>query len=127
MVCRLSPFVKDIPDKLIEAGRSPRLWRASEVFQRQGSGQTRGQVRRAFGSEVADGFGWEVDEKGFDEDLNQDVARVVKGERVIHQTFGSGVVVGVVGYGRDVKVTVDFDSIGRKRLLARHAGLERGF
>lgn len=127
MVCRLSPFVKDIPDKLIEAGRSPRLLRASEVFQRQGSRRMGGQVRRAFGSEVVDGSGWEVDEGGFDEDLNQDVACVVKGERVIHQTFGSGVVVGVAGYGRDVKVTVDFDSIGRKRLLARYAGLERGF
>ena len=125
-VSRLSPFVKDIPDKLIEAGRSSRLQREREAFQRQGSGRARGQVRGAFGSPVSDGFGWEADEGGFDEDMNQDLAHLVKGERVIHQTFGSGMVVEVAGYGRDVKVTVDFDSVGRKRLLARYAVLERG-
>ena len=83
-------------------------------------------MRGAFGSPVSDGFGWEADEGGFDEDMNQDLAHLVKGERVIHQTFGSGMVVEVAGYGRDVKVTVDFDSVGRKRLLARYAVLERG-
>jgi hypothetical protein len=33
----------------------------------------------------------------------------------------------VTGFGRDVKVTVDFDTVGEKKLLARYAGLEREF
>jgi len=33
----------------------------------------------------------------------------------------------VSGFGDDVKVTVDFESVGRKRLLARYAGLERDY
>ena len=62
-----------------------------------------------------------------DEDysLNQDTPRFVKGERVVHETFGSGSVVEISGFGRDLKVTVDFEDAGRKRLLLRYAALER--
>ena len=37
----------------------------------------------------------------------------------------SGAVVEVTGFGPDLKVTVDFDSVGRKKLLVRYAGLEK--
>ena len=60
-----------------------------------------------------------------DAGLNQDLPRFVKGERVVHPTFGSGSVVEVTGFGRDLKVTVDFDEIGTKKLLARYASLEK--
>jgi DNA helicase-2/ATP-dependent DNA helicase PcrA len=49
----------------------------------------------------------------------------VKGERVLHESFGGGVVVEITGFGKDTKVTVDFDDVGRKRLLVRYAKLER--
>jgi len=65
-------------------------------------------------------------DEGLD-DLNQDSPRFVRGERVLHPTFGSGSVLEISGFGRDVKVTVDFDSVGRKKLLVRYAGLERDF
>jgi DNA helicase-2/ATP-dependent DNA helicase PcrA len=63
----------------------------------------------------------------FDEDagFNQDQPRLVPGERVSHASFGSGTVQGVSGFGMDLKVTVLFDSVGEKRLLARYAKLER--
>ena len=57
--------------------------------------------------------------------MNQDAPRFVKGERVVHNTFGSGAVVELSGFGRDLKVTVDFDQVGRKKLLLRYAALER--
>jgi hypothetical protein len=34
-------------------------------------------------------------------------------------------VVEISGFGRDLKVTVDFDDIGTKKLLARYASLEK--
>jgi len=43
----------------------------------------------------------------------------------VHETFGSGSVVEISGFGRDLKVTVDFEDAGRKRLLLRYAALER--
>ncbi len=64
-----------------------------------------------------------------DEEASQDAPRLVKGERVRHAKFGAGTVAELVGVGRDCKVTVDFDdeSIGRKKLVVVHAGLERGW
>ena len=65
-------------------------------------------------------------QEDFPDDLNQDRARLIKGERVVHATFGSGTILEVSGFGRDLRVVVDFDSVGQKRLLARYAELERG-
>ena len=64
---------------------------------------------------------------GDDEALNQDLPRLVKGERVQHPTFRSGAVLEVSGFGRDLRVTVQFDSVGRKKLLARYANLEKDY
>jgi DNA helicase II / ATP-dependent DNA helicase PcrA len=64
-----------------------------------------------------------------DIEASQDAPRYVKGERVRHARFGSGVIAELSGTGKDTKVTVDFDdeSIGRKRLVVAYAGLERGW
>jgi len=59
--------------------------------------------------------------------FNQDRPRYVKGERVLHQTFGSGTIAELSGFGRDLRVTVDFDTAGRKKLLVRYAALERDY
>ncbi len=58
---------------------------------------------------------------------SQDAPRYVKGERVRHRHFGSGVIRALTGHGRDLKVTVEFedDEIGLKQLLVAYASLER--
>lgn len=125
MLGRLSPFVEAIDPALLDETVSARLGR------RFGTGFGRG-----FGDAPGSGLGrkrrrdqvdaeWE--EECFDEDLNQDLPRFVKGERVTHPTFGSGTVLDVSGFGPDLKVTVNFDSVGRKKLLARYADLEKDY
>jgi DNA helicase-2/ATP-dependent DNA helicase PcrA len=61
------------------------------------------------------------------EEASQDAPRYVKGERVRHRRFGSGIIRGLVGSGRDLKVEVQFDDeeAGIKQLLVAYAGLER--
>jgi DNA helicase-2/ATP-dependent DNA helicase PcrA len=58
---------------------------------------------------------------------SQDAPRFLKGERVRHRRFGSGVILGLSGNGKDTKVSVAFDDqeIGTKQLLVAFAGLER--
>jgi len=63
------------------------------------------------------------DDAGF----NQDRPSYTRGERVVHQTFGSGVIVELSGFGPDMKVTVDFADAGRKRLVVRYAQLEKDY
>lgn len=60
-------------------------------------------------------------------DFNQDRPSFTKGERVVHQTFGSGTIVELSGFGPSLKVTVDFADVGRKKLVVRYAGLEKDY
>ena len=50
---------------------------------------------------------------------------LVNGDRVSHDTFGLGTVVAVVGEGDRAEATIDFGSLGEKRLLLRYAPVEK--
>ncbi|MEM7417112.1 MAG: UvrD-helicase domain-containing protein [Gemmatimonadota bacterium] len=110
----LSSFVDAIPEELIEERKTKRLDLVRQSTPHRGR-------RRAYGGSSHDYEPEPEPEYG----MNQDTPRFVKGERVVHQTFGSGAVVEVSGFGRDLKVTVDFDDVGRKKLLLRYAALEK--
>ncbi len=111
----LSSFVDAIPVELLEQRMSDRLRIAAHSTPHRGGARREREDR-----------GWTSDpDFSVDESMNQDLPRLVKGERVVHETFGSGSVVEISGFGADMKVTVDFDDAGRKRLVARYARLER--
>ncbi len=125
----LSAFVDAIPGELRDPRVSERLRliATSTPHGRQrgrgGFGSRGGESsRRRFYEDEGGEYRHEPD---VEDGLNQDLPRYVKGERVIHPTFGSGAVVEVSGFGRDLKVTVDFDDVGRKKLLVRYANLEK--
>jgi len=122
MAGRLSPFVEAIDAGGIEERRSSKVQR---------------NMRTGFGGDFAFGARRgrrreEVrqereEDPDPDPEFNQDLPRFVKGERVIHATFGSGTVMEVSGFGPDLKVTVAFDTVGKKKLLARYADLEKDY
>ncbi len=105
----LSSFVSAIPDKLLEYRKSN--WLSPGRYSKPIAIQNRGYK-----------ISHEQDEAF---DMNQDSPGFVLGERVIHQTFGSGAVMEISGFGRDLKVKVKFDDVGEKKLLLRYAGLEK--
>lgn len=47
------------------------------------------------------------------------------GERVIHPKFGMGEVIELMGEGDKTTATIDFGSVGKKRLLLRYAPVEK--
>ena len=110
----LSSFVEAVPEELLDRRTSERLKRVQYSTPHRG----RYRYRSRDPSEAT----YEPDP---DAGMNQDLPRFVKGERVLHQTFGSGAVLEITGFGRDLKVTIDFDEIGRKKLLVRYASLEK--
>ena len=118
MYGRLSPFVDAIPAGLVEKI-------ATAVVSESGEYGSRRAVRPERGRSID--LGLSNGDLGFDAGFNQDLPRFVKGEAVLHETFGSGTVGEVTGFGRDLKVTVHFESVGTKRLLVRYAGLRRDF
>ncbi len=114
MYGRLSSFVETIPDALLETRETPSVGASSS--------STPHRRRPRFRDETEGDY---IPDRTLEADVDQDAPRYVKGERVLHDTFGSGRVVEVTGFGKDTKVTVDFDEVGRKRLLVRYARLER--
>ncbi len=139
MMGTLSSFVSDVPDELVELRRSERLRREAARFDSGDAGSAGWSGGFGSGRSPSAGRGGSGDagrdsrrraaelDRSFEEGLNQDAPRLVPGERVSHATFGSGTVTGVSGFGRDLKVTVHFDTAGEKRLLARYAKLERDY
>jgi DNA helicase-2/ATP-dependent DNA helicase PcrA len=124
-----SKFVDAVPPEIVEEQRSSLVFSVG----RQGGGMTAGRYS-----------GWGRQRQRDDdtdssflppgrlaalppEEASQDSPRYVKGERVRHRRFGSGKIQGLIGTGRDLKVSVAFDdeTIGVKQLLVAYAGLER--
>jgi DNA helicase-2/ATP-dependent DNA helicase PcrA len=111
-----SSFLASIPRELLDERATIRL-RATgrSVLLASPSARRPGMpVRRASADDV-------------DVSASQMAPQFVKGARVRHPRFGSGIIVELGGTGRDTKVTIDFDdeTIGRKRLVVAYAGLER--
>ena len=118
MFGRLSTFVNVLEDR-VETKSTDLVSGSWTGYGRRGRKSTQSQP-----SPAATDYAGSPDDGS---DFNQDRPRYVKGERVVHQTFGSGTIAEITGFGRDLKVAVDFDTAGRKKLLVRYAGLERDY
>ena len=46
------------------------------------------------------------------------------GQRIFHKKFGEGVITNLEQESDDLKVDIQFDKAGHKRLMAKFAGLE---
>ena len=57
-------------------------------------------------------------------DIAVDVSKYKEGQRVNHKKFGEGIISKIEPEGDDLKVDIDFDKVGHKRLMAKFAGLE---
>ena len=53
-----------------------------------------------------------------------DLSKYESGVRVFHKKFGEGTINKVEPEGEDLKVDIDFDKVGHKRLMAKFANLE---
>jgi DNA helicase-2/ATP-dependent DNA helicase PcrA len=125
MFGRLSPFAEAIDGSLLEERASPRVRRSFETGFGSGFGSGLSRKKKREGEKERLQEDWQ--DSYPEDELNQDLPRFVKGERVAHPTFGSGTVLEISGFGPDLKVTVKFDSVGPKKLLARYADLEKDY
>ena len=53
-----------------------------------------------------------------------DLSKYQVGQRVYHKKFGEGTITKLEQEGNDIKVDLEFDKVGHKRLMAKFAGLE---
>jgi DNA helicase-2/ATP-dependent DNA helicase PcrA len=99
-----SSFLAEIPEECLQTTESPRLF-ADE--------RTHG-VYRFFGHQ------------GGAAPATTQASRtgLYRGRRVRHATLGDGVVLATEGSGEDSKLTIYFDQVGKRKLVAKYASLE---
>ena len=56
--------------------------------------------------------------------ITQDLSKYKAGLRIFHKKFGEGTISKVEPEGEDLKVDINFDKVGHKRLMAKFANLE---
>ncbi len=125
--CKTSRFLEEVPEELLEASRlEPRL---SGKMSNRDSGTTSG-VRSTFGSGTSLGsggsFGGSV--PAFGKSFTVEKSKTLDyqaGDRVRHVKFGLGTVTEIKDGARDFEVSVDFDSVGVKRMYASFAKLQK--
>jgi DNA helicase II / ATP-dependent DNA helicase PcrA len=123
VACIPSSFLAPLPDHLVDRRTTPQLERQARAFDRWTPRRARpGGGRRAV---ERDAFGNEAGGLVIDYSENQDAPRFVKGERVRHPEFGAGTIRELSGFGRDLKVVIEFDGVGRKKVVVRYANLQR--
>ena len=58
------------------------------------------------------------------EEKQVDLSQYKIGVRIYHKRFGEGIITNIEPEGDDLKVDIDFDKVGHKRLMAKYANLE---
>ena len=98
-----SPFLAEIPTAALDVEESPQLYATASAR----------PIEQFFGRAARDEYAQVEPRSG-----------PRRGARVRHPTLGTGVVLEIDGDGDDAKLTVFFDRAGKKRLVAKYAGLE---
>ena len=146
---QVSRFVKEIPEELLEgyAEVVERKYVDKEEFKdygyrwSYGKGQTvktfkmseedKSAVAKTIGEQgtkseyqyrTAESFLNSIKQNNQTNDV--DLSKYQVGQRVYHKKFGEGTITKLEQEGNDVKVDLEFDKAGHKRLMAKFAGLE---
>ena len=117
----ISRFVKEIPQELIQGNTWEPKPREEFLGERPISNRQKMQKMKktplaALTYQAAKDFGTKIQKNSLD---------YGEGDRVKHIKFGEGTVVQINDGGRDFEVTVEFDSVGRKKMFASFAKLQK--
>jgi DNA helicase-2/ATP-dependent DNA helicase PcrA len=121
--CIRSSFLRPLPDQLLDERKTPqldRLHRTWQIPERPRDRAARMRVDRTPRFDDDDGSGVYIDYSDA-----QDTPRFLKGERVRHPQFGRGTIRELSGFGNDVKAVIDFERVGRKKVVLRYANLQK--
>ncbi len=147
-----SRFLEEIPDGPVERRRGGALARNGRSGGGSPSAGRRGRSRRGSGGDGAGGsrFSWrrggspgrgaggegseaagsgsaglgsDDGEATYDYGDSQVPLELEPGGRVVHPRFGEGTILATSGDGRSLKLTVDFDAAGEKKVMAAFADL----
>ena len=138
-----SPFLDELPEDPVERRRAGWAGRAASG-RRAGRAGSRDSAWRGKRDDGSGGdFSWRIgpgsgkkrsagsgsdeeDDDGgvrYDYGDTQEVLSFEPGERIVHPSFGTGTIRGLEGAGRAVKLTIEFDEGGTRKVMPAYAEL----
>ena len=143
---QVSRFVKEIPEELLEGyaevvernsskddefkdfgyrwsygkGQSVKTYKIDEQQPQVAATTIDQKTKSSFQYRTAESFLNTLKNK----DEGMDLSKYQVGQRVYHKKFGEGVITKLEKEDDDIKVDLEFDKVGHKRLMAKFAGLE---
>ena len=125
--CIASSFLDPLPAEVTERRQTPQVERQKRAYEGWSSRRSSRTKRSRREPWETDAFGNEGGGYVIDYSENQDAPRFIKGEVVRHPQFGRGTIKELSGLGRDLKAVIDFDEIGRKKVVVRYANLQKDY
>ena len=138
----ISRFVKEIPQELLEGYEEETTQNFQDTKYTWTYGKSKNQnittykieerqkipvganvVKPSFGFRTAESFLKNLNKNNISNN-NTDLSKYETGVRVYHKKFGEGTINSVEPEDDDLKVDIQFDKVGHKRLMAKFANLE---
>ena len=135
----VSRFVKEIPENMLEGANEidsepENKFKDSNYEWSYGKSGNNGKVvsykvdipsskpEPSFAFKSAESFLAKLNSKA--QGNNTDLSKYKEGQRIYHKRFGEGNISKIEPEGDDLKLDIQFDKVGHKRLMARFANLE---
>ncbi len=125
---RLSRFIKEIPDELLDGSLEEERKKRQEEQQQQPQDAAAGRKKKKFyrpGETAAASYQKKLQNMNAGTKIEKQELSYGVGDRVEHAKYGQGVVSAITDGGRDYEVSVEFDDAGKKRMFASFAKLEK--
>ena len=139
---QISRFVEEIPDELLEGYQEAVNYKQTNNFEDTGYRWSYGagqsvktykidnnsstsitNEKNKFTYRTAESFLASIKEGNIN-NSKVDINQYKENQRVHHKKFGDGVITKIEQEGDDLKIDINFDKVGHKRLMAKFAGLE---
>lgn len=130
---RISRFVQEIPDELIEKEGAEAEENQNKGFKQEwtygknspswGNMQSTSSINKAplYQFKTAESFLKTVASK---KEIDVDLSKYKIGQTVTHKKFGEGIIHDIEQEENDLKLDIIFEKVGHKRLMAKYANLE---
>jgi len=127
LACVPSSFLSPLPEELLDHRTTSNLARARQQSERRWRERV---AAGSFGETFGRGAGAVEGDREpgglvIDYSDAQDAPRFIKGEVVRHPQFGRGTIRELSGFGHDLKAVIDFERVGRKKVIVRYANLQK--
>ena len=126
----ISRFIEEIPKNLLEGIEKieERRGKREDVFEYSEEG-TKTHQRPFFAKEIKPAYEFRTAEsflKNLEtkKQVDIDLSKYKIGQTVHHKKFGDGTILDIAEENDDLKVDINFEKVGHKRLMAKYAGLE---